>query len=126
MSSAIDLNDSRVNRIALEQGIARVEFSHVYRYTSRGRPGVDPGSEFTQPVALFLHDAQMHGQPPQLPATVLEGCLEHGGRRDDLLAMPFLRRGPATLELRFEDGSTVRLTGQAPRVITQGPARFLE
>lgn len=126
MSSAIDLNDSRVNRITVVNGVARIEFSHVYLYAARGRAGVDPGNEFTQPVDLLMHDGVVEGSPPLLPTTVLEGSVECGGRRDDLLAIPFHRRGPATLELRFEDGSLVRVRGHAPHVVARGPARFLE
>ncbi len=114
MSSALELFGSRVGHIALAQGRATVFFSVAYFYRSKGTPGKDPGSGWTQEAELVIDDATLSGALPSLPNTITEGVLEVGGIKHDLIPVPFRRKVPAVLSLKFEDGSAIEISGTRP------------
>jgi len=126
MHSALELFDSRVDRLESAADAVRVHFSHGYVHRSAGRPGSDPGTGWSQELAIVLHDAQVGVERGTLPASIADGYLEVGGVRHDLLPLPFKRRGAATLHLVFGDGSSLTVRGRAPVVETLGQPIFLE
>src|SRR6266487_1735658 len=114
MSSAMELCNARVNQIALADDVARIYFSVVYIHRSRGRPGRDPGSLWTQEAELVMDDAILSSPLPALPNTIAEGFLEVGGVKHELIPLPFKRRGEAILCATFADGAELGMAGCRP------------
>ena len=126
LKAALELHDSRLDQIALVDGAAIIHFPHAYIHKSRGTPGKDPGTGWSQEVQLILASASYAGTLPTLPNTISEGYLEVGGIRHELVPLPFSRRGKATLALVFTDGTQFEVSGERPFVELIGAAKFLE
>src|SRR4051794_2481461 len=103
MSSAMELYNSRVTQITLAADRVSIYFSVVYVHKSKGRPGRDAGSVWTQEAELTMDNAVLSTPSPLLPNTIAEGFLEVGGVKHELLPLPFKRRTEAKLCMRFTD-----------------------
>ena len=125
MASALELYDSRIDRIEASGGIVRVHFSHAYIHKSSGTPGKSTGTGWSQEAVLTLFDADA-GRLPPLPNTVSEGYLEVGGIRHELIPLPFKRKVAARLNLVFVDGAQLKIVGDKPVLELQGHAIFLD
>jgi hypothetical protein len=126
MGTVIDLCESRVSGIATEGRKARIFFSHACVRKSRGRPGQDPGTAWSQSAELIMQDANVPRVLPELPNAINAGALETGGVRYEMVPLPFTRRGEVVLDLTFTDGSVLHVTGHNPTIALLGPAVFLE
>lgn len=126
MSSALELHDSRVSGIDLVAGVARIHFSHAYIYKSKGKPGRDPSTGWSQEAELFLLAATVSGPMPPLPNSISEGFLEVGGIRHELIPLPFKRKVGAKLYLLFVDGTEIEIVGERPTLELLGMPIFLE
>jgi hypothetical protein len=126
VNSALELSDSHVSFIDFWEDNVTIFFSHASIHKSRGRPGKDHGTIFSQEAELVLHDVTLFGTLPSLPNTVSAGFLEVGGIRHELLPLPFKRKVAAALSLEFIDGSVVVITGQKPHVELLGRTTLLE
>ena len=75
MKSGLELHDSRVDEVELSGSNATVHFSHACVHKSRGTPGRDPGTGWSQEALLVLSDG---------------GCVEIVGKRPavELLGRP--------------------------------------
>ena len=126
MSSALELYDSRVSQIALVQGGARIHFSHAYIHISKGTPGRNAGTGWSQEAELVIQGATLAGPLPPLPNTIAEGFLEVGGVRHELIPIPFKRKVAAVLRLTFVDGTGIEIVGQKPFLELLGKPIYLE
>jgi hypothetical protein len=126
LKAALELHDSRLDQIALVDGAALIHFPHAYIHKSRGTPGKDPGTGWSQEVQLILASASYVGTLPTLPNTISEGHLEVGGIRHELVPLPFSRRGKAILAVVFTDGTQFEVSGERPFIELIGAAKFLE
>lgn len=126
MSSALELHDSRVSGIDLVEGVARIHFSHAYIYKSKGKPGRDPSTGWSQEAELFLLAAAASGSLPPLPNSISEGFLEVGGIRHEVIPLPFKRKVGAKLYLQFVDGTEIEIVGEKPTIELLGTPIFLE
>jgi hypothetical protein len=122
----LELHDSRVSAVELVEGVAQIYFSHAYIHKSKGSPGKDPGTGWSQEARLVLSEAQAAGLLPSLPNAIDEGYLEVGGIRHELVPLPFQRKVDARLYLVFADGSTLEIVGKKPFVELLGTPIFLE
>jgi hypothetical protein len=126
MGSALDLYESRVSRLERAGDGVAVHFSHAYIHRTRGTPGRDPGTGWSQPAIIWLHRATAAGDLGALPANLQGGYLESGGARFELIPLPFQRRGPATLHLNLDGVRAVTVVGERPSVALTGEPIFLE
>ena len=126
MSSGLELHDSRVSRIELVDGAAMIHFSHAYIHKSKGKPGREPGTGWSQEAELVLWEAAASGPLPPLPNTISEGFLEVGGIRHDLIPLPFKRKVGARLYLLFVDGAQTEIVGNKPVIELLGRPIYLE
>jgi hypothetical protein len=126
VKAALELYDSRVDRVDLVDGGAIVHFSHAYIHKSSGTPGKDAGTGWSQEAQLILAAVADFGPLPALPAAISDGYLEVGAIRHPLIPLPFSRRGRAILSLVLESGAEFEVVGERPVVELIGPARFLE
>lgn len=128
MSSALELHDSRVSRITCVNGRVVIHFSHAYIHKSKGTPGREPGTGWSQEAELVMEDATLSGPLPPLPLpnTIVEGFLEVGGVKHELIPIPFKRKVAAILRLTFTDGTGIEIVGQKPILELLGKAIYLE
>ncbi|MDZ4252994.1 MAG: hypothetical protein U1A72_10540 [Sulfuritalea sp.] len=126
MSSGLELYDSRIDEVQIVGFDARVHFSHAYIRKSKGRPGRDAGSGWSQAALLVIGEAVVIGQLPVLPNTIADGCLQVGGIRHGLLPLPFRRKAEVDLSLVFSDGTALHIAGRGAMVELLGKATYLE
>jgi hypothetical protein len=126
MSSGLELYDSRVSHIDLVDGVAMIHFSHAYIHKSKGKPGRDPGTGWSQEARLLLWEAAASAPLPALPNTISEGFLEIGGIRQELIPLPFKRKVAARLWLLFVDGTQIEIIGEKPVIELLGKPIYLE
>lgn len=126
MGSALELHGSRVDRVDLIDGVATVHFPHAYIHKSKGKPGRDAGSGWSQEAELILAQATVTGALTALPNTVAEGFLEVGGVALEPIPLPFKRKVRARLYLQFADGAAIEVLGDKPFLQLLGSASFLE
>lgn len=127
MSSGLELYDSRIGQIEILDGMAAIYFSHAYIHKSKGKPGRDGGTGWSQEARLVLSGVE--DQPflqVSLPNTIAEGFLEVGGIRHEIIPLPFKRKVGARLHLSFVDGGVLTLVGSGPFIELLGPPIFLE
>ena len=118
MSSGLELYDSRVGRIDLADGVAKIHFSHACIHKSK--------ATWSQEAELVLLGATMPGPLPPLPNTISAGFLEVGGIRHELIPLPFKRKVAARLYLQFEDGTEIEIAGAKPILELLGRPIHLE
>ena len=123
---ALELHDSRVSCIELLDGLAMIHFSHAYVHKSKGTPGRDPGTGWSQEAKLVLWGATASAPLPALPNTISEGFLEVGGIRHELIPLPFKRKIGAKLCLTFIDGVQTVIAGNRPLIELLGTPIYLE
>ena len=126
MSSGLELHDSRVSRIELVDGTAMIHFSHAYIHKSKGKPGRDLGTGWSQEAELVLWEAAVSCPLPPLPNTISEGFLEVGGIRHEIIPLPFKRKVGARLYLLFVDGTETEIVGKKPILELLGTPIYLE
>jgi hypothetical protein len=54
MNRHIELHDSRIARIDISPGAVQLQFDRAYLHQSTGRPGIDPGTGWTQAARLVF------------------------------------------------------------------------
>lgn len=126
MANGLELHGSRINCIELIQGIVTIHFSHAYIYKSKGRPGRDPGTGWSQEAILFMNDATISTPFPELPSTISEAYLEVGGIKHELIPLPFKRKVNATFWVRFENNTEIEIEGKRPYIELSGKSFFIE
>jgi hypothetical protein len=126
MNRALELFESRVDRLSVEAGVVRVHFSHGYVHQSRGKPGSDPGTAWSQELALVLHGAHVKNDGVRLPDDIVGGWLEAGGERYELVPLPFRRPGAATVHLELRRGAVLDVVGRSASVEALDAPIFLE
>lgn len=126
MKSGLELHDSRIDTLELFNGNAIVHFSHAYLHKSKGTPGRDPGTGWSQEALLLLSGVVDCAVLPVLPNTISEGYLEVGGIKHTVLPLPFKRKVDARLYLVFSDGTHLEIVGTRPIVELLGKPIYLE
>ena len=120
------MHDSRVSAIELTEGVAAIYFSHAYIHKSKGSPGRDRGTGWSQEARLVMSEVASIGLLPSLPSAIDEGYLEVGGIRHDVIPLPFQRKVDARLYLVFADGTHVEIMGKKPFIELLGTPIYLE
>jgi len=126
MRSGLELHDSRVSHVEWVGGDAVIHFSHAYIHKSKGSPGKDPGTGWSQEAQLVIQDASSEAPLPQLPNTISEGFLEVGGIKHELIPLPFKRRVGTKLSVVFVDGTRMEIVGKKSFVELFGAPIYLE
>jgi hypothetical protein len=126
MKSGLELHDSRVDEINVSNGNVSVHFSYAYIHKSKGKPGRDSGTGWSQEALLVLSDVTTCGPLPTLPNTISDGFLEVGGIKHTLLPLPFKRKVGAKLDLVFSDGARLEIRGSRPTVELLGQPIYVD
>jgi hypothetical protein len=124
---AVSLAESKLVSVAVEGPRVTVILDALVQ-VSQGRPGVDGGTSWEQPVALVFQAAQVEEAPARasLPLWLEGGALAEGsGTEAALVAVPGALAGEVRLQLWAAAGRlTVRGSGLS--IEEKGNARFVE
>ena len=126
MGNALELHDSRISNIELDHGLVTIHFSHAYIHKSKGKPGRDSGTGWSQEADLILYGVTLLKPFPELLGTISEAYLEVGGIKHELVPLPFKRKVVARFWARFENGFEVEIMGNTPIIELHGIALYLE
>jgi len=124
--SGLELYESRIDGVKVIDDETHVHFSHAYIHKSKGTPGRDSASGWSQEAVLIIGGAVSIGQLPPLPNTITDGYLEVGGIKHTLLPLPFTRKADVNLSLVFADATSLELSGRGAAVTLLGKAIYLE
>lgn len=127
MGSGLELYESRISQINIVEGAATIHFSHAYIIKSKGRPGRDSGTGWSQSARLILTEVKdcRSGQW-SLPSTIAEGYLEVGGIKHEIIPLPFRRKVATRLYLLLSEGGELDLLGSRSCIELLGSPIFLE
>lgn len=126
VKSGLDLHDSRIDSVDIFDADAHVHFSHAYIHKSKGTPGRDPGTGWSQEAILVISRAVVSAPAPPFPNMISDGYLEVGGVKHTLLPLPFTRKVDVSLSLIFTDGTALNIYGRGATVALLGQAIYLE
>ena len=129
----IEIHDSVVDRIYLENGIAVLHFPQVYIHSSEGRPAVDEGTGWTQEAVIRVGNAQIEGMfsPGSRESwggdghSLYDGSLRINGSVFDLIPIPPEVRAEVELSLECW-GEIVRVRGNSVVLELCGTPKYVE
>lgn len=131
---AIEIHDSTLDQIALQNGVALLYFPQVYIHSSEGRPAIDAGTGWTQEALIRIENAHMDGKLSNESSEAYSGhahCLSDGSLRingsvsDNLIPIPLDVKGDIELTLEWS-GGIVHVHGNSVRLELIGKAEYVE
>jgi hypothetical protein len=123
----IELHNSTVSTITIEDRSAIVNFSAAYIHKSEGNAGVDAGTGWIQAARLVIKESSMKGQFISGPDTILDGVLWVGDvEHSNFIPIPFDTLDAVRLHLEFASGNHVTLTGKGATLELFGDPKFIE
>jgi hypothetical protein len=129
----IEIHDSAVDRITMENGTALIHFPSVYIHQSEGRLFEDAGTGWTQEAVLRITDAQVDGAFSAALQVwdgkivyLYDGSLKMGEVISDNL-IPIPLRITADIQLTMEScGDTVQVRGTSAHLELIGEPKYVE
>jgi hypothetical protein len=125
-NAAVELHDSQLERIERRGGDCTLVLT-AYVHRSRGKPGVDSGSGWSQTVHFHVTGAHLEGATPVFPLRLAGGRLAARELQlTNLVPVPSSFTGPVRLELAGEGGESVRVLGEVAELALVGEARYVD
>src|SRR5262249_42945753 len=125
MNSGLEFHDSVVTRIDLLGKNALVIFEKAYIHKTSGVPGVNSGDLVLYPAILEVSEATVVGFADQ-NEYLMDGQLLVDETKYNLVPFPFECAGSVTVQLEFNTGQSVRISGSKVQLYSTGEGRFLE
>ena len=131
MNQEIELHDSELAAISSLGDQIILSFEPAYIHRSLGRPGIDPGTGWTQDVTLTIRGVSAFSQVV-LPATVSSGWLRIGDKLYEN-AMPAAGTFESPIEFSavvfaqdFTVRSDINIRGSSLTVVLNGEPHYVE
>ena len=128
----IEIHDSAVDRITIENGTALIHFPSVYIHQSEGRLFEDAGTGWTQEAVLRITDAQDDGAFSVALQNwdgkivyLYDGSLKMDEMISDNL-IPIPLRITADIQLTMESCETVQVRGTSAHLELVGEPKYVE
>ena len=124
----IELHDSTVSAILEKDFSLVIELRPAYVHSSNGRPGIDPGSGWTQDADLVIREFDQLPIAAELPAWISDGELVVGEERfPNAIPIPLDRkRDNVQLDLVMATAETFSIRGRGVQLNLIGEAQFVE
>jgi hypothetical protein len=123
---AIEIHDSVLDALSLDNGDAVLHFSHLYIHESQGRAGSDPGSGWSQKGNLTISNAVIEGSFSKWPADLHGGQIAVDGTVYENI-IPISLDVMGKIELRLQSWSDVIfIIGKGAKLELVGEATYLE
>ena len=129
LSSKIELHDSAVEKFSQENDCITLTFSAAYIHKSEGKPGIDPGTGWWQPLRMRFEAASYSGTLPDFPEEINTGILTINGQSyDNMLPTTLEAEGEIKLYLLFWMNGKYEFAITAQRVVLTllGEAEYVE
>lgn len=127
MNQRIELHDSELSGVLLNEGEAVVSFSSAYLHCSTGIPGVDSGSGWLQPATLTLSGASLVSTVGVLPATISDGFLRIGSDlHSNVIPASGTFEAAIELSIILNTGKELTIRGQRISIQLHGTPSFVE
>jgi hypothetical protein len=125
-NAAVEIHDSTLERIE-PRGSDMVAVLHAYVHRSLGRPGIDAGSGWVQPVHLHFPAATVTGSVAAIPMELLDGRLVLSGETfENCIPLPLSHKGPSRIELESWNELKIVITGDGLTAVFAGPPEYVE
>ncbi len=131
---AVEIHDSALDRITLDDDLAVLHFPSAYIHASEGRPAIDAGTGWTQEAVLRIGNAQIEGKFSEESREAYggyahylsDGSLRIDGRvSDNLIPIPLDVSGDIELTLQCWS-EVVRVRGSSAKLELIGAAEYVE
>jgi hypothetical protein len=123
---AIEIHDSVLDGLSLQDRNAVLHFSSVYIHESNGTPGVDAGSGLVQEATIKISDAVVEGTFSEWPADLHSGHFAASGKIfDNLIPIPLDFEGKTSLRLQSWN-EVISIAGTAAKLELIGEAKYVE
>lgn len=128
-NSEIELHDSTIELFSQDGSAITLKFSEAYVHKSEGKPGVDAGTGWWQPLEIRFEDATYFGSLPEFPEEINTGILTVNERvHHNMLPIDLDATGSIELYLLFWMNGKYEFTITAKRIIVSlsGDAEYAE
>jgi len=125
MNHALEFHDSHVESMVESGKTLRIILT-AYVHRSDGRPGVDAGAGYTQPVELVFAPVAAGSLSLQHSGALCDGTLIANGQSMSLVPLPYSAAGHISLSLSFTSGATFSATATSVSCAATGEAQFVE
>jgi len=103
---AIEIHDSVLDALSLDNGDAVLHFSHLYIHETEGVPGIDAGTGWSQEGKLTISGGVIEGSFSELPRDLWDAYLAIGETiSENMIPVPLDYKGK--IELRLEGWAQV-------------------
>jgi hypothetical protein len=127
MNSIVEIHDSVLASICPRGGDLVLRLASAYVHRSAGRPGIDPGSGWTQVLDLVISEATVESLPADLPAELSDGAFAAGEARwDNAIPLPLGVEGAVSLTALTNQGERLAVRGTGAAVVMCGESRYIE
>ena len=124
---AIEIHDSTLDSISIQNADAVLHFSAVYIHQSEGIPLVDAGSGWVQEALLRIGAAQISGSISNLPNDILGGQIILG--KDVLeneIPIPLSYKGIVEIRLESWNDEVILISGDSAELELIGESKYVE
>lgn len=125
MNATIELHDSTVIAIESRAGSVVVRLD-AYVHRSEGRPGIDPGSGWSQTVDLVFAGGVVEKQPSELPCWLSGGNVSAGVASAGMIPLPSSVLSSVRFEAIGLSGDQLIVRSERLEVVEVGEGRFVE
>src|SRR5436190_21801707 len=125
MNAAVELHDSEVVAISRVAGAVVVRLS-AYVHRSSGRPGIDPGSGWSQAVEFTFACGLVDTLPAELPCTLDDGDVSGSVEFVGMVPLPLSVRSLVLFKARGVHGEPVGIRGYGLEVSPVTEAVYVE
>jgi hypothetical protein len=126
MNCALELHDSRVDSISIDQRELTLKFSAAYLHVSEGVPGVDAGSGWVQEGELTFTATGYDTSADIGDGWMIEGSISVGGETMSVLPVPFKATGFISAQFGFANGCTLKVAATSVCLSLFGEPRYVE
>ena len=127
LNTKLEIHDSELGSIQIDGTSVTLKLTPAYVHKSHGRPGVDPGTGWTQDVTIVIGDAHVASNSLNFPCDLTDGNLTVDLESwDNTIPLPLRRRGSVKLLLVGKWGGEVSLSGSEISLNPSGEATYVE
>jgi hypothetical protein len=125
VNAAVELHDSQVVAVDSIGGAVTVRLV-AYVHRSNGRPGIDPGSGWSQRVDLVFSSGVIEERPDEMPFALDDGSISGGATFDGFIPLPTSIGGAVCFEARGMCGERLAIRGMGIVAVAAAEGVFVE
>ncbi len=96
-------------------------------HVSAGRPGIDPGTGWSQHATLEIARASVQGSVDTFPCAISDGHIKLGERViENMIPIPLSYPSEIELFLTLTNGKLLSISGIGAELILYGEAKYVE